>query len=53
MLGVLQRKPTQDFWYGGNSPFSDSFKMHVEKLMAVEPGWKMPNVGASNAKRAT
>ena len=53
MLGVLQKRPTQEFWHGGNSPFSDAFKTHVENLMAEEAKWKMPNVGASNAKRTT
>ena len=47
MLGLLQAEPTQEFWHGGNSPFSDAFKIHVENLMADEPAWKMPNVAAT------
>ncbi len=47
MLGLLQAEPTQEFWHSGNTPFSDAFKMHIEKLMASEPEWKMPNVAAT------
>ncbi len=46
-LGMLQNTPGQEFWHSGNTPFSDAFKIHVEKLLASEPEWKMPNVAAT------
>ena len=47
ILGMLQNTPGQEFWHSGNTPFSDTFKIHTEKLIASEPDWKMPNVAAT------
>ena len=47
ILGMLQNTPGQEFWHSGNTPFSDAFKIHIEKLLASEPEWKMPNVAAT------
>ncbi len=47
MLGFLQFVPTQQWFHGGNSPLSDTFKKHIESLMAEEPTWKVPNVAAT------
>jgi len=46
-LGMLQNTPGQEFWHSGNTPFSDAFKIHIEKLLPSEPEWKMPNVAAT------
>ncbi len=47
MLGFLQFVPTQQWFRGGNSPLSDTFKKHIESLMTEEPVWKVPNVAAT------
>ncbi len=47
ILGVLQNAPGQEFWHSGNTPFSDAFKDHVDKQLASESDWKMPNVAAT------
>ena len=42
MVGYLQHPIVLAWWRGGNSPFSQDFKDHVEKLTELEPSWKLP-----------
>jgi hypothetical protein len=50
MLGFLQTKPTQEWWSNRNSPFSNDFFDHIEKLIRKDPEWVMPNVVGTSTK---
>ncbi len=50
MLGFLQTKPAQEWWSNRNSPFSNDFLDHIEKLIRKDPEWVMRNVVGTSTK---
>ena len=44
MVGYLQSAVARSWWKGGNGPYSDMFREHVEALLARDPQWRMRSV---------